>query len=397
MPMQMSKKEIALRQQFTEKKQQADKALQEGNTDEARALLDEVKQLKNQIELMTEGRSLDVPDLPGGVNFVPEQERNPEGQRSQGQGNEERQQQYSKAFLKGLRGKRLTDEERDLLDSPEFRAMSGINDEDGGILIPEDIGRQIHEFKRQFEPLEQYVTVEPVTTRSGTRLLEKNADMVPFSPVEELGNLPEIDQPRFTKVSYSIIDYGGIMTLSNSMLNDSDQAIMSYVAKWFAKKSVVTRNNLILAAIASLKKVDIDGLDGIKKALNVTLDPMVAPGSIVLTNQDGYDWLDTLKDGTGRYLLQPDPTNPTKKLLDGRPVVPFTNRVLKTQKGKAPLIIGNLKEAIVLFDREQQSIASTDTGAGAFETNSTKVRGIEREDVRKWDEDAVVFGQITVE
>lgn len=86
-----------------------------------------------------------------------------------------------------MRGKRLTDEERDLLDSPEFRAMSGINDEDGGILIPEDIGRQIHEFKRQFEPLEQYVTVEPVTTRSGTRLLEKNADMVPFSPVEELG------------------------------------------------------------------------------------------------------------------------------------------------------------------------------------------------------------------
>ncbi|APB82396.1 capsid protein [Bacillus amyloliquefaciens] len=397
MPMQMSKKEIALRQQFTEKKQQADKALQEGNTDEARALLDEVKQLKNQIELMTEGRSLDVPDLPGGVNFVPEQERNPEGQRSQGQGNEERQQQYSKAFLKGLRGKRLTDEERDLLDSPEFRAMSGINDEDGGILIPEDIGRQIHEFKRQFEPLEQYVTVEPVTTRSGTRLLEKNADMVPFSPVEELGNLPEIDQPRFTKVSYSIIDYGGIMTLSNSMLNDSDQAIMSYVAKWFAKKSVVTRNNLILAAIASLKKVDIDGLDGIKNVLNVTLDPMVAPGSIVLTNQDGYGWLDTLKDGTGRYLLQPDPTNPTRKLLDGRTVVPFSNRVLKTQKGKAPLIIGNLKEAIVLFDREQQSIASTDTGAGAFETNSTKVRGIEREDVRKWDEDAVVFGQITVE
>lgn len=70
-------------------------------------MLDEVKQLKNQIELMTEGRSLDVPDLPGGVNFVPEQERNPEGQRSQDQGKEERQQQYTKAFLKGLRGKDL--------------------------------------------------------------------------------------------------------------------------------------------------------------------------------------------------------------------------------------------------------------------------------------------------
>ncbi|AKF30730.1 phage major capsid protein [Bacillus velezensis] len=397
MPMQMSKKEIALRQQFTDKKQQADKALQEGNTDEARALLDEVKQLKNQIELMTEGRSLDVPDLPGGVNFVPEQERNPEGRSVSEQEKEERQQRYRKAFFKGLRGKRLTEEEREILDRPEFRAMSGKNEEDGGILIPEDIGRQINELKRQYEPLEQYVTVEPVTSRSGTRLLEKNVDMVPFSPVEELDELPEIDQPKFSKLAYSIVDYGGIMTLSNTMQNDSDQNIMMHVAKWFAKKSVVTRNSLILAALASLKKVDIDGVDGIKKALNVTLDPMVSPGSIVMTNQDGFNWFDTLKDGTGKYLLQPDPTNPTKKLLDGRPVVPISNRVLKTQKGKAPVIIGNLKEAIVLFDREQQSIASTDTGAGAFETNTTKVRGIEREDVRKWDEEAVVFGQVTIE
>ncbi|GED01398.1 phage major capsid protein [Bacillus atrophaeus] len=397
MPMQMSKKEIELRQQFTEKKQQADRALQEGKADEARALLDEVKQLKNQIELMTEGRSLDVPDLPGGTHFVPEQERNPEGRSVYEQEKEERQQHYRKAFFKGLRGKRLTEEEREILDSPEFRAMSGKNEEDGGILIPEDIGRQINELKRQYEPLEQYVTVEPVTSRSGTRLLEKNVDMVPFSPVEELDELPEIDQPKFSKLAYSIVDYGGIMTLSNTMQNDSDQNIMMHVAKWFAKKSVVTRNSLILAALASLKKVDIDGVDGIKKALNVTLDPMVSPGSIVMTNQDGFNWFDTLKDGTGKYLLQPDPTNPTKKLLDGRPVVPISNRVLKTQKGKAPVIIGNLKEAIVLFDREQQSIASTDTGAGAFETNTTKVRGIEREDVRKWDEEAVVFGQVTIE
>lgn len=47
MPMQMSKKEIELRQQFTEKKNAADQKLQEGNTEEARTLLDEAKTLKN--------------------------------------------------------------------------------------------------------------------------------------------------------------------------------------------------------------------------------------------------------------------------------------------------------------------------------------------------------------
>ncbi|WP_269820040.1 phage major capsid protein [Bacillus velezensis] len=49
---------------------------------------------------------------------------------------------------------------------------------------------------------------------------------------------------------------------------------------------------------------------------------------------------------------------------------------------------------MVLFDRQQQSIASTDVGA--FETNTTKVRAIEREDVKLWDSEAVVYGQLTL-
>ncbi|MGA3761873.1 phage major capsid protein [Bacillus velezensis] len=397
MPMQMSKKEIALRQQFTEKKQQADKALQEGNTDEARALLDEVKQLKNQIELMTEGRSLDVPDLPGGVNFVPEQERNPEGRAGDTGAKEERQKMFTQAFMKSLRGKRLTEEERDLFESEEFRAMSGKNEEDGGILIPEDISRTIKELKREQEQqLEQYVTVEPVATRSGTRMLEKNSDMTPFAVLEEMDEIAETDQPKFTKLSYNITDYAGILPLSNTLLQDTDQAIMSYVARWFVKKSITTRNALILSILDSLKKVQFKGLDNIKKTLNVTLDPAISAGAIIMTNQDGFDYLDQLKDGDGKYLLKDIPTEPTNKMLFGRRVVVISNKVLKTVSGKAPMIIGDLKEAIVLFDRQQQSITSTDVGAGAFETNTTKVRAIEREDVKLWDSEAVVYGQLTL-
>ncbi|MBO3652042.1 MULTISPECIES: phage major capsid protein [Bacillus amyloliquefaciens group] len=397
MPMQMSKKEISLRQQFTEKKQQADKALQEGNTDEARALLDEVKQLKNQIDLMTEGRSLNVPDLPGGVNFVPEQERTPEGRAGDTGAKEERQKMFTQAFMKSLRGKRLTEEERDLFESEEFRAMSGKNEEDGGILIPEDISRTIKELKREQEQqLEQYVTVEPVATRSGTRMLEKNSDMTPFAVLEEMDEIAETDQPKFTKLSYKITDYAGILPLSNTLLQDTDQAIMSYVARWFVKKSITTRNALILSILDSLKKVQFKGLDNIKKTLNVTLDPAISAGAIIMTNQDGFDYLDQLKDGDGKYLLKDIPTEPTNKMLFGRRVVVISNKVLKTVSGKAPMIIGDLKEAIVLFDRQQQSIASTDVGAGAFETNTTKVRAIEREDVRLWDSEAVVYGQLTL-
>ncbi|MGQ0455225.1 phage major capsid protein [Bacillus sp. SS-TM] len=34
-----------------------------------------------------------------------------------------------------------------------------------------------------------------------------------------------------------------------------------------------------------------------------------------MTNQDGFNYLDQLEDKDGRPLLQPDPTNPTRKLL----------------------------------------------------------------------------------
>ncbi|MCY8539725.1 phage major capsid protein [Bacillus haynesii] len=397
MSMQMSKKEIELRQQFTEKKKEADQKLQEGSAEEARTLLDEAKTLKNQIELLAEGRSLAVPELPED-NFGSKLGSDLQNRSNGNEDKEERQKEFTSVFVKSIRGKRLTDEERDLLESPEFRAMSGKNEEDGGILIPEDISRTIKELKREQEhQLEQYVTVEPVATRSGTRMLEKNSDMTPFAILEEMDEIQETDQPKFSKLSYNIVDYAGILPLSNTLLQDTDQAIMNYVAKWFAKKSTTTRNALILAALEKLKKVDFKGLDAIKKTLNVTLDPAISPNAIIMTNQDGFDYLDNLKDGDGRYLLKDNPTEPTQKVLFGRRVVVVSNRVLKTKSGKAPVIVGDLKEAIVLFDRQQQSIASTDVGAGAFETNTTKVRAIEREDVKLWDSEAAVYGQLTLE
>ncbi|WP_282068781.1 phage major capsid protein [Bacillus pumilus] len=393
----MSKKEIELRQQFTQKKEDANKALAEGKTEEARQLLDEVKELKNQIELMVEGRSLNVPDLPGGENFVPEQERNPEGRKGDEGDKEERQKKFTKVFLKSLRGKYLTHEEREFLENPEFRAMSGINQEDGGILIPEDISRTIKELKREQEhQLEQYVTVEPVATRSGSRLLEKNGDIIPFQKIEEMGEIPETDHPKFTNLSYTIADYSGLLPLSNTLLQDTDQAIMTHVAKWFVKKSVATRNALILDILDGLKKVEFKGLDDIKKTLNVTLDTAISSSAIIMTNQDGFNYLDQLKDADGKYLLKDIPSEPTNKMLFGRRVVVISNKVLKTKAGKAPVIVGDLKEAVVLFDRQQQSIAYTNLAAGSFETNTTKVRAIEREDVVAWDKEAVVYGQLTI-
>ncbi len=315
---------------------------------------------------------------------------------------EETQRNYRSAFLKALRGKRLTDVEANIIELPEFRAsaMQGGSSEDGGLIIPQDISTMINELKRSFDSLEQYVRVEPVATRSGSRVLEKAADMVPFAQLNELGTIAETDNPKFTPLSYSIKDYAGILPLSNTLLADTDQNLMQYIASWFAKKSIVTRNNLILGVLNALSKTDLTNTDDIKKVLNITLDPMISQGASVLTNQTGFNYLDTLKDSEGRYLLQPNPVNPTQKMLFGKPVAIVADRFLANETEdtttKAPIIIGDLKEAVVLFDRQQQSLVSTNIGAGAFETNTTKVRAIEREDVKGWDTDAAIYGQITL-
>ena len=53
---------------------------------------------------------------------------------------------------------------------------------------------------------------------------------------------------------------------------------------------------------------------------------------------------------------------------------------------------GNFKEFAIVFDRQSMMISSTNVGGGAFETNSTKMRIIDRYDVEVKDPDAIVVG-----
>lgn len=386
----MDPKERELRQALAAKLAEARQLTDDGKMPEARAAADQAKELRKQIDLYEELRNADKP----GVTVPAEPE-----QRNQ---DVDTTAQYRSAFLKSLRGKALNGEERELIEKAEseLRAgMSGATDEDGGLIIPQDIQTMIHEYRRELSSLEEFVTVENVSTRSGSRVIEKNADITPFAEISELTELDELDNPKFKPVAFNIKDRGGILPISNSMLQDTDQNLMQYIAKWIAKKSTVTRNKLILDLAAKLPKVQVTGTDKIKEIINVTLDPAIELSAVIITNQDGFNYLDQLKDEKGNYLMQPDPTQPTQKLLFGKKVKKLANRWLPTTgttTKKAPIIIGDLKEAIVLFDRQQYSIASTNVGGKSFGRNSTDIRAIEREDVQIFDNEAAVYGELTL-
>lgn len=306
---------------------------------------------------------------------------------------------YEDAFYNALAGKPLTEAQSKAIIEVND-ALSSTTGEDGGYLIPVDQQVAIRELKRQFQPLEDLVTVESVSTLTGSRNMEKDAQYTPFAEFAEGADVPATDTPQFVNITYAIKDRGGILPVPNNLLADNKANLQGYLNTWLAKKSVATRNKLIVDLIGTKAKTAIAGIDDVKNALNVTLDPAISAMSEVVMNQDAFNKFDKMKDTDGNYLLQPDPVNPTQKLLCGHPVRVYSNKTLPTRtadtKKLAPVIIGSLKEAVVMFDRQAMSLLATNIGGTAFGKNRTEIRAIEREDIKGFDLDAIVYGEIEI-
>ncbi|HHT7138089.1 phage major capsid protein [Bacillus cereus] len=384
----MDKREQELRQKVADLKAKAEEFNNSGKYEDAKAKIEEAKNAKNELDNYLAMKQIQVPEpVNSQAGVLP-----PASVKNEGPS-------YKDVFMKAIRGQSLSHEEASVMQ--EYKAaLSENTGKDGGYIVPEDITTTINQLKQTVDNLEQYVNVQPVSTNKGARTLEKRAASTPFAPLSEYGKpnaMQEIASPEFDRLSYAIEDYAGFLPVPNDLLDDTDQALEEYLRQWIAKKSIATRNYLILQELNKLTKVDFKDYKGIKTALNVTLDPAFAAGANIFTNQDGFNYLDQLEDKNGRPLLQPDPTNPTRSLLSGKPVITLSNKTIATDKdGKAPFIVGNLKEAIILWDRKQLSIDMTTEGGNAWRTNTSEFRAIEREDVTPWDTEAVVYGQITV-
>ena len=300
---------------------------------------------------------------------------------------------YEDAFINSLRGKATIEQQMTIQ-----AALSSTADADGGLLIPKDQETKVIELAREYSSLRDEVTVEPVNTLTGSRVIEQDAEYTAFTEVTEGTKISDMDNGQFKAISYNCKTYGGLLPIPMNLLKDNTGNLLNHIDKWFARKKVATENKIIIDKINTLSKSDITSataIDDIKKTLNVTLDPKISDSASIITNQTGFNALDKLKDTDGRYLLQPDPTQPTKKMIKGRPVKVYPDKILPNDSStKAPILIGDLKRAITLFDRQLLTVDSTAIGAGAFEKNTTMVRGLMRLDAQKFDEKAVVFLQL---
>lgn len=282
----------------------------------------------------------------------------------------------------------------------QIKNMVSSDETDGaghaGLTIPQDIQTTIHTLVRQYDSLQQYVNVEQVSTASGSRVYEKWSDITALAEIDEEGaTIGANDDPQLTTIKYLIKRYAGISTVTNSLLKDTAENIIAWLSNWIAKKVVVTRNVKIIEAIDTLPtKPTLAKWDDIID-LEAKVDPAIKPTSMFLTNTSGFTALKKVKDAMGNYLMQRDVKSPTGYVIDGFPVKEVADRWLPNKGTARPLYFGDLKQAVTLFDRENMSLLATNIGAGAFETDTTKIRVIDRFDVRTVDSEAFVPASFT--
>ena len=386
-----------LQAKLAQAEQNARLAIGEGRVQDAEKAMEEVRALRKQIDFLKELEAQEKQEIEASL---------PNGERKD---KAELEQQYTKAFVKAIRRRELTADEIDVVNSYRRHVLNvmhegGVADPDGdsSLIVPQDIQTRINTIMRELNDLSQYIRVETVNTLSGSRVLEKDETMTPLQVVDEYAEIPELDNPKFVPVTYQLKKRAGYLPLTNELLRDSDQNILNYVTNWIGRKVVVTRNSLIAAQLNALPDNVVADLDGIKRILNVELDPAISQNAVIITNQDGYNWLDTQKDNQGRYLVTIDVTQPGRRLLLGRPIVVVSNRYLPsredTSAGKtyAPIFIGQGDQYAVWFTRGTYELASTREGGQAWRRDSTELRVITRDDLKVWDEAAMVKGLLDV-
>lgn len=281
--------------------------------------------------------------------------------------------------------------------------------EDGGFLVPEEIDHAIHEYSRAVMPLADLFGQMTVNSNSGWFPVATTPSKGMTKMGSEVTQITTSEQPEFKRVGYVLSTYADWLPISNELASDEVSNLFGYISNFYARKYVLTRNELALAALdkltaGAIKKTD-DALALLKTALNVELDPEISVLSTILTNQSGFNYLDSLKDDNGRPLLMPDPTQSTGYLFKGRPVKVASNAVLPnrtvtdtgaTKGDYYPIYVGNFEQYATLFTRQALELASTDVGGSAFRTNSIEVRGIARLDCQIFDAAAAVKKEIFI-
>ena len=204
--------------------------------------------------------------------------------------------------------------------------------------------------------LKQFTTIHPAQKGSGKYPILKKATSK-MASVAELEKNPKLAKPEFQEVDWTVETYRGAIPVSQESVDDADVDLVSIVAEAAAQIKVNTTNNAIAEVLKTFTAKTVKDLDEIKKILNVDFDPAYDVAFVV--SQSFYQFLDSLKDQNGRYLLQDSITAASGKVLLGKPVFVLSDTVLGNA-GEAKAFVGDFKRAVLFADRQDLGLRWAD-------------------------------------
>nr|DAZ19156.1 MAG TPA: major capsid protein [Caudoviricetes sp.] len=232
--------------------------------------------------------------------------------------------------------KRAEDEERALADyirgvvTDEHRAEN-LTKTDNGALIPQTIANKIIKKVYDISPILEKTTKYNVKGELKIPKYKADADNIVMAYNDEFTEL-ESKAGKFTTISLTGYLSGVLSLLSNSLINNSQFDIVSFVidqmaynvSRFIEKELLIGTDQKIeglkgvtlatTAAKATVIKADelIDLQDSIKDAFQ--------QNAMWIMNSKTRTAIRKLKDNNGRYLLQDDVNSPFGKTLLGKPI-----------------------------------------------------------------------------
>lgn len=384
------KKSLEMKNKLEEMKKEAQDLLDSNKVKEAKDKLDEIKNMKAAIKIQEQLEEEEEEDLGnqienkfGGVDTGLNSKKTKESAN------------FIRAALKKVTGKQLTEAENALL-LPSTSEVNGANGE--GYILPEDVRTLINKKLREYKSVRTVIGYYPAGALTGSFPVENFETVTELIDFTDGTDGEESNDIKFKNVSYALKEKAAFIKLSNTLLHLTDNALIAYIVEVFSKKAVLTENKMAFEVMKQGKTIkELSGWQQLKSSLNKDLDPGVLFGSVIVTNQDGWDYLDSQVDANGRPILQTNPANPTQRLFKGYVVEVFSNSLLPSKESKAPIFYGNLQEAIKFVDLSGLIQFATSSEAG-FMSNTTIARLIEFIDVIRKDasDKCYCYGEIAL-
>ena len=361
------KKKAEMLQKINVLRKQVLDLLQDGKTEDAKKQSDELTKLMAEYEKMPEDK------VSGGIKAMDKKERL------------EAVKKAVNAYLhKGWN--RMEDADRQMLkpiNATESNGQVETVGNRGGVLVPVEtasfVARMATGVYRLRDRVDEYFT----NTKSGKIPLLANPTAGLVAQFDEMpqGNISE-GQILFGSVDFNVGDYGLIVPVSNDLIEDATTDVFGVIADQFARAQVITEDAMILGAIDSMvaSVETVNDWKDIAKALNATA-PVGSPEKVIVTNTDGYNYLDTLVDDNGRPILTQALVDNPRRIFRGYEVIQLPNEVLPTATpeadhdyGAIPFYVGQLRDAVMFVERKGLEIAYNPYSDSAFKKNSVDVR-----------------------